>query len=131
MGRAVREGAFGMADRVLFISWDTPIAGREEAAIEAFNDSVGFYGRLQQEGRIESFDVALLDANESQGGYIALHGSAAQLNALGEDDDFRRLMIQVSLIVNTMRVIPGVTNEGVAREMQMYADAVSKVPQNA
>ena len=55
-----------MADRVLFIGWGTPVRGREERALEVFNESLGLYGRMQQEGRIESFDVTLLGANPSQ-----------------------------------------------------------------
>ncbi len=50
-----------MADRILFISWGAPVAGREERGLEVFNDAVGLYGRMQQEGRIESFDVVLLN----------------------------------------------------------------------
>ena len=120
-----------MADRMLFIGWGTPVPGREEAAIECFNEAVGFYGRVQQEGKIESFDVVLLDPNAELGGYIELHGSAQQLSALAESDEFRRLQAQVSLIVGDNRIIGGVMNEGVAREMAIYTDAVSKVPQSA
>jgi hypothetical protein len=50
-----------MADRMLFTSWGTVVRGREERALEVFNDILGFYGRLQQEGKIESIDVALLE----------------------------------------------------------------------
>ena len=46
-----------MADRLLFISWGSVVAGREEIALEVFNESVGLYGRLQQDGRIEGFDT--------------------------------------------------------------------------
>jgi hypothetical protein len=120
-----------MADRVMFLCWGTPVPGREEAAVEAFNDSVGYYGRLQQDGKIESFDVVLLDPNSDLGGYIQLHGSAQQLFEVSESDEFRRLQAQVSLIVADQRIINGVSNEGVAREMEIYTEVVSKVPQRA
>ena len=120
-----------MADRVMFLCWGTPVPGREEAAIEAFNESVGYYGRLQQEGRIESFDVVLLDPNSDLGGYIQLHGTAQQLFEISESEEFRRLQAQVSLIVADQRIINGVSNEGIAQEMAMYQDAVAKVPQRA
>jgi hypothetical protein len=32
-----------MADRLLFIGWGTPIPGREERALEVFNDTMGLY----------------------------------------------------------------------------------------
>ena len=46
-----------MADSCLHISWTGVVPGREERAVEVFNESVGLYGRLQQEGKIESFNV--------------------------------------------------------------------------
>lgn len=120
-----------MADRVLFISWGSSVAGREERGLEVFNESIGLYGRLQQEGRIESFDVALLNPSEGIDGYIQLHGSAAQLAAVREDDDFRRTLFDATLIVNNLSMVDGVTGEGIAGEMAMYQEAVSKVPQMA
>ncbi len=64
-----------MADRMLFIGWGTPVRGREERGLEVFNEAIGFYGRMQQEGRIERFDVVLLDPNAELNGYIELYGS--------------------------------------------------------
>ena len=46
------ERGVGMADRVLFITWGEVVRGREERALEVFSESLGFYGRLQQDGRI-------------------------------------------------------------------------------
>jgi hypothetical protein len=86
-----REGkGAGRADRVLFISWNAPVRGREERGLEAFNESMGLYGRMQQEGRIEKFDVVLLGATGDLNGYVGLHGSAEQLAAVREAEDFQR-----------------------------------------
>jgi hypothetical protein len=120
-----------MADRVLFIGWDAPVRGREERSLEVFNEAIGHYGRLQQEGRIESFDIVLLEANADLGGYIELHGSAQQLASVREDEEFRRRTIDAQLVVDSLRIVDGVANEGVAAEMAAYMDAVSKVPQAA
>jgi len=37
-----------MADRVLFISWRTPVRGREERGLEVFNESMGLDGRINK-----------------------------------------------------------------------------------
>jgi hypothetical protein len=119
-----------MADRMLFLSWGQVVRGREERALEVFNESMGFYGRLQQEGRIESFDVVLLEPHAGGlAGYIEVHGSTAQLDELRADGDFRRLQVDVSMIVDDLGVVDGFVGEGVARQMAMYADAIAKVPQ--
>ena len=118
-----------MADRILFIGWAEPVRGREEHSLDVFNDALGFYGRCQQEGRIESFDVVLLAPNPDIGGYIELQGSADQLNALTEDSEYRRILAEATTVVEGMRVIEGSTNEGIAEEMEIYREAISKVPQ--
>jgi hypothetical protein len=118
-----------MSDRVLFISWSTPVRGREERGLEVFNESMGLYGRMQQEGRIEKFDVVLLGAAGDLNGYIELHGSAEQIAAVREDDEFQRNTIEASLIVDNLRQIEGVTNEGIARQMALYQESAARVPQ--
>jgi len=121
-----------MGDRILFLSWGQVTRGREERAVEVFNESVGLYGRLQQEGRIDSFDVAFLDPHGGGlDGFFMLRGSHAQLSALKDDEEFRRLMVDVSMIVEDMRVVDGATGEGIAREMGYFMDAVAKVAQHA
>jgi len=120
-----------MADSVLFIAWGEPIQGREERGLEVFNEAIGLYGRMQQDGRIEAFDVVLLAPNGELGGYIELHGSAEQLAAVRQDDEYRRTLTDATLVVEAMRVIEGSTNEGIARDMALYQEAIAKVPQRA
>jgi hypothetical protein len=120
-----------MADRLLFISWGEPVRGREERSLEVFNEAIGFYGRLEQDGRIEKFDVVLLSPNGRLEGYVELHGSAEQLVAVREDDEYRRIQAEATLVVSALSVVEGATNEGIAREMAVYQEAISKVPQSA
>jgi hypothetical protein len=118
-----------VADRVLLITWREVVRGREERALETWNEVLGMCGRMQQDGRIESFDVVLLDPNGELGGYLALKGSAAQIGALDQDEEFLRHTVEAGLMVDDLRHTYGYTNEGVARMMQLYQEAVSKVPQ--
>jgi hypothetical protein len=118
-----------MADRMLFMSWGTPVRGLEERGLEVFNDAIGLLGRMQQDGRIESFDVTLLTPNADLNGYISVQGSAAQIDALRQDDEFIRSTADAMLIVDKLRHIEGYTNEGVARQMEIWREAVAKVPQ--
>jgi hypothetical protein len=119
-----------MADRVLFISWSSPVRGREERGLEVFNDGIGICGRMQQEGRIEKFDVVLLGPNGDLGGYLELHGSAEQLAAVRNDEEFQRNTVDASLVVDGLRHIEGFTNDEVARRMTLYQDSVARVPQS-
>jgi hypothetical protein len=118
-----------MADRVLFIGWGTPVRGAEERGLEVFNEALGLVGRMQQEGRVESFEVALMAPNSDLNGYIAVKGSAEQIAALRQDEEFVRNTIDAELIVDGLRHIEGYTNEGVAQQMEMYTEAIGRVPQ--
>src|SRR4051794_32213810 len=120
-----------MADRVLFISWGRPVAGREERGLEVFNEAIGVYGRRQQEGKIEGFDVCLLVPNGIAEGYIQVRGSADQLALLQEDEEYQRNLLDASLIVEDLCVSVGYTGNGIAQQMEMYQDAITKVPQTA
>jgi hypothetical protein len=119
-----------MADRVVFISWGQVVRGREEMALENFNETIGLYGQMQQDGRIEGFDVALLNPSTGMDGYIEIKGSAEQLAALKEAEDYQTALAGAALIVDDLKVADGFTNEGIAPQMAIYAEAVSKVPQH-
>jgi hypothetical protein len=120
-----------MADHVLMFSWGTPVRGREERALEVFNESVGAYGQMQQDGRVESFDITLFEPNGVLQGYAMLHGSEDQLNAVAGSDDFQRLVADAQMIVDDVRLTRGVTGQGVADQIGIFQEAVSKVPQMA
>lgn len=119
-----------MADRLLMM-WKEPARGSEARAVELFNEALGILGRRQQEGRIDSFDVALLDPNEALGGYISVRGSREQIDALRGDEEFRRNTVAATLCVDGICHVEGSCNEGVAAEMALYEEAISSVPQRA
>ena len=117
-----------MADRAMFVGFGQPVRGREERAIEVFNEFVGMFGRMQAEGRIEDMDVTLLDPHGGDlGGFFMVHGSAEQCSALSMDEEFRRACIDAGLIVENFGVVPAATGAAVGEEMAMYAEAVRKV----
>jgi hypothetical protein len=120
-----------MADRALFIGWGTPVRGSEARGLEVFNEALGLFGRMQQDGRIEGMDVVLLGPNSDLNGYITLRGSADQIAHVRNDEEFLRNMIDAGLVVDDLRHIEGYTNEGVATIMAMYQEAINKVPQRA
>jgi hypothetical protein len=118
-----------MADRVLFISWSLPVRGAEERAVEAFNEGIGLFGRMQQDGRIESFDVALMAPNNDLGGCMLVKGTAQQIDAVRADEEFLRNTVNAQLAVENISHVEGYINEGVAKMMGMYQEAIAGIPQ--
>jgi hypothetical protein len=120
-----------MADRVLFVSWGQTVRGAEERALEVFNEALGILGRKQQDGEIEKFDVVLLEPNSDLDGFIEIFGSAEQLAALREDEEFLRNTIDAQLCVDRIAHTTGYCNEGIGRMITLYQEAMAKVPQRA
>ena len=115
-----------MADAGLFIGWGEVVRGREDRALEVFNETLEFYGQLQSNGRIEDFEVALLDPHGGDLlGYTMLRGSEDQIDAVRRDENFIRLMTKASLIVENLGIIPASIGEGLARAMSIYQDELA------
>ena len=117
-----------MPDRAVFIGFGQPVRGREERAVDVFNDFVGMFGRMAADGRIADMDVTLLDPHGGDlGGFFMAHGSAEQCSALMMDEEFRRACTDANLIVDNFGVVPAATGQAVGEEMALYIEAVQKV----
>jgi len=117
-----------MAEAGLFLGWGQVVRGREKQALERFNESMQLYARLQDQGRIESFDVALLTPHGGDlQGFILIRGSAEQIDSLRRDEEFERLQQKVDLIVDRLGIVDALVDEGLAEGMGMYQDAVGEL----
>jgi len=117
-----------MADAGLFIGWGQVVRGREERALDVFNETVAFYGQLQSDGRIESFDVALLDPHGGElAGFAMLRGSEDQIDAVHRAEDFLREMAKASLIVDDLGIIDAAIGEGLGRAISIYQEQLAVV----
>ena len=115
-----------MADAGLFIGWGEVVRGREDRALDVFNETIEFYGQLQSDGRIEDFEVALLDPHGGELlGFVMLRGSEDQIDAVHRDQDFQRLMTKGSLVVDDLGIIPASIGEGLARAMTIYQEELA------
>ena len=120
-----------MADRMLLISWGDPCPRHGGARARGVQRGNRVDGPDAARGRIESFDVALMSPNADMNGYVAVRGTAAQINAMRQDEEFLRSTADASMIVDNLRHIEGAVNEGVARQLAIYQEAIAKVPQRS
>jgi hypothetical protein len=115
-----------MADAGLFIGWGEVARGREERALEVFNEGIEYYGRLQGEGRIESFEITLLQPHGGDlAGFVLLRGTEDQMDAVQHDEDFERFVTRANFIVDNLGVVPAALGEGIARQIQIYQAEVA------
>ena len=115
-----------MADAGLFIGWGQVVRGREKRALEVFNESVEYWGGLQGDGKIESFEVVLLTPHGGDlAGFALLRGSADQINALRIDEEFERRITRADLIVENQGVVDAALGEGLGRALGIYDSEVA------
>jgi hypothetical protein len=115
-----------MADAGLFIGWGAPVRGREAKGLEVFTEALTYYGRLQQEGAIESFDSVLLEPHGGDlHGFILLRGSEQSLAHLRVDDEFVRLTARAGLVVERVGVVGGALGDGLQDSIATYRQAIS------
>jgi hypothetical protein len=114
-----------MADAGLFIGWGPPVRGREAKGLEVFTETLAYFGRLQQEGEIESFDTAILEPHGGDlGGFILVRGTQEKLARLRVDDEFVRMSTRASLIVEGVGVVWAALGDGLQDAIATYQQAV-------
>ena len=103
-----------MADSVLFLGWNRSIAGREQQAMQLFQKVIEFYGQLQAEGRIESFEPVILAAHGGDlNGFFLLRGDAEKLDEVRRDDTFINYSTEANYCLEGFGVVPGYIGEGI------------------
>jgi hypothetical protein len=117
-----------MADAGLFIGWGEVVRGREERALEVFNETMQFYGQLQQDGRIESFEPCLLEPHGGDlAGFILLRGTQEQIDAVHNDEEFERHLMRAGFIVDNLGVTQAALGEELGRQMGLYQAQVAEL----
>ena len=117
-----------MAEAGLFIGWGAPIHGREAKGLEIFNQSIEFWGRLEQDGRVESFEIVLLFPHGGDlTGFALLRGSHDQLNEVAGDEEFLRLTATAGLVVERVGVVRAALGDGLQQQIEIYQQAIGAV----
>jgi len=115
-----------MAEAGLLIGWGEPVTGREAKGLEVFAEALAYYGKAEQDGRLESQEVVLLGPHGGDlAGFILVRGSDAQIAALRAEDDFERLITRAALVVQNVGVVDASVGEGVQAAVGVYQAAVA------
>lgn len=117
-----------MADAGLFIGWGTAVRGREAKGLEVFNEALTYYGRLQQDGVIESVEPVILEPHGGDlVGFFLLRGSQEKLAQLRVDDEFVRLSTRANMIVEGLGVVGASLGDGLQDAIGTYQQAISEL----
>lgn len=117
-----------MAEAALCTTWGNTLPGREKRALEVYNEVLQYWGRLQKEGRIERFDVAVLGPTGGDlGGFILVRGTAQQIDSVRRTDEYLELIQHVQMIVDRFRITDAFVDEGLAQVMGQYQKVVAEL----
>jgi len=99
--------------------------------MEVFNRVIGYCAKLEDEQRIERFDVLVLRPGGGPNGLLLLYGTHRQLDAVQEDERFLAFTLDAQLVVDELGQTEGWANAGVAQPMGRFQDALSTTPRQA
>jgi hypothetical protein len=112
-----------MADTAIFVGFGNPVRGRERKAIQVFDEAMQYYGRLQQEGTVESVEPVFLEPHGGDlNGFILLRGERARLAEVWTSEEFERLNLRAGLVVEGFGVVGGALGDRVATQMAQYSE---------
>lgn len=113
-----------MAGEALFLGWGPVVRGREQKALQVFQETIEYYGKLQQEGKIDGFEPVLIAPHGGDlGGFVLLRGAQANLDEVRSSDEFERLVTRAASVVDNVGVIKAYTGESLGEAMSRFQAA--------
>src|SRR5437899_9706658 len=116
-----------MAGEGLFIGWGEVVRGREKHALQVFQESMDYYGKLQQDGQIEGFDVWLLAPHGGDlAGFVILRADRRALAEIRFSDEFERLIARASAIIDSPGVVLAYSGEALAQQVGFFQEVANE-----
>jgi hypothetical protein len=116
-----------MAEAALCTHWGTPIPGREKQALKVFNETVQWWAGVQQEGKIERFDVTVLAPSGGEvAGFLVARGTAEQIDSLRRSKEYQQQLARAQLIASRLSVTDAYVDEGLAQIMSQYQEVIEQ-----
>lgn len=115
-----------MANQALFLGWNRPTVGREQQAMELWGKALEYYGKLQADGRIESFEPVILSAHGGDlNGFFLIRGDTEKLNEIRGEDAFVDFVTEASYCLDGFGYVTGWIGEGLDDVFNRWAKLVS------
>jgi hypothetical protein len=119
-----------MAGEGLFLGWGQVVRGREQLALEVFQEAVGYYGKLQQDGQIERFEAYLLDPHGGDlAGFFLLHGERSQLDAVRSSVEFHRLLVRAASVIDNLGLVSAYSGDALGQQMALFGERAEELAQ--
>jgi hypothetical protein len=111
----------------IFIGWGPAVRGREGKSLEVFGEALAYFTRLQQQGEIESFETYALEQHGGDlGGFLIAKGDPEKLARISNSDEFVRLTVRSSFIVENFGVVRAWTGAEMQQLFGMFGSMVAE-----
>ena len=118
-----------MAGEALFVGWGQVVRGREQRALQVFQETIAFYTKLQEDGRIASFDATLLAPH---GGTSPAFFSCTANNHLWTHPRERgvpSILGRAGSVVDNVGVVSAYTGDALGQVMGIFGELSQELPQ--
>lgn len=117
-----------MAGDALFIGWGQVVRGREQKALDVFNESVAYWNSLVEDGTAESLDVQFLAPHGGDlAGFALLKGDGAKLDEARRSDAFLRQITRANLIVDGIGVVTALGGEALGAQVARLQEQIDEL----
>jgi hypothetical protein len=105
-----------MAEVALCTVWGDPIPGPEKQALNVYNEAMQYWAGLEQEGKIERFDVTVLAlSGGDMAGFLVVGGTAKQIDPVCRSKEFQQYITRGQLVASHLSVARAYVDEGLAQ----------------
>jgi hypothetical protein len=117
-----------MADYALFIGWGSVVRGREQTSLQVFQETVEFWSEAERDGRIDGFEPFLLEPHGGGlAGFMLVYGDRAALNELRASEEFDRIVIRASAVVDELGVVTAFAGEALGRQLGRFQETAGEL----
>jgi len=110
-----------VAGEALFIGWGQVVRGREQKALDIFNESVTYWSGLKESGQIDDLDIVLLNPHGGDlAGFALLRGDPDKLDDARNSEEFQRMIFRANLVIEGLGVVGAVSGEALGEGMALY-----------
>jgi hypothetical protein len=119
-----------MAGEALFVGWGAVARGREQLALQVFQETIAYYSKLQEEGQIESFEPFLLTPHGGDlAGFLIMRGEQSALDSVRSSPEFLRVISRAGSVVDNVGVVTAYTGEALGQVMALFGEISQDLPQ--
>ncbi len=112
----------------LFVGWGHVVRGREQQALQVFNEAIKYFGGLQQRGEVEAFEpVALEPHGGDLYGFLLARGDPERLARVRASEEFRRIIQRAGLTVEGMGVVTAFVGHELTQLFETFQQQASEL----